>query len=476
MVNTNPGVSVSLRASSQSIVHGCPGVPRSIPRIETVVELRPVNGRPFHLRAVVIELRTIQKISVPTTLGSQDTFREYKVYEDVVFSPTVGSFSQELLGVDIPILFTIPREISSSGMAPLWSASVSHRLCVKVFLGNSYNAETTHMETFPVVIKLYDTLPLYRQYNEPLVRQVISPDNQVEVNLLMPITAVGPKDIFSIDVSIKANALHNRVSKFLKLKELTFQIKEILECHEGGLPARKEAKLLSDHKDFSGIKEKLTSSQSIRCQFNVAFPVENDSLHIYDSSRSNNDDTGNFNHNSNYYGNLEYNSQNNITEDAFSGLDGLGSSSSATVTSANIAKYNIMDKLDEGIPLTHVQGFTSSGKLFSLRYEVVLKIKLAHSKDMDLRIPLTVSPFDRKSSAYLLNWIKKECEMAAQLFGREMVNWFIQNESRANDILRKRYLAPPILYKNTRNDWIRLGFNGDAFGGRHPSKMVEYID
>lgn len=30
MVNNNPGVSVSLRASSQSIVHGCPGVPRSI--------------------------------------------------------------------------------------------------------------------------------------------------------------------------------------------------------------------------------------------------------------------------------------------------------------------------------------------------------------------------------------------------------------------------------------------------------------
>lgn len=424
---------------------------------------------------MVVELRTIQKISVPTTLGSQDTFREYKIYEDVVFSPTVGSFSQELLGVDIPILFTIPREILSSGMAPLWSASVSHRLCVKVFLGNSYNAETTHMETFPVVIKLYDTLPLYRQYNEPLVRQVISADNQVEVNLAMPITAVGPKDFFSIDVSIRANPLHNRVSKFLKLKDLTFQIKEVLECHEGGLPSRKEAKLLSDHKDFLALKQKLTSSQSIRSQFNVAFPVENDSLHIYESSIGNHDGN-NSNNNINNNRNNEFNSVNHITEDAFSGLDGLSSSSSATVTSANIAKYNILDKLDEGIPLTHVQGFTSVGRLFLLSYEVVLKIKLAHSKDMDLRIPLTVSPFDRKSSAYLLNWIKRECDTAGQLFGRDMVNWLIQNESRANDVLRQRYLAPPILYKNTRNDWIRLGFNGDAFGGRHPSKMVDYID
>lgn len=391
---------------------------------------------------MILELRTIQKISIPTTLGSTDSSREYKIHEEMLFRPTAGLFSEEVMGLDLPVLFPLPQDIISSGVFPNWTSSTTHKLCVKVALGDSYITESVHIENFPIAIKLYDTLPLYRQYNEPMLENRISNDKQVALNLTIPISSVGPNDEFIIDLLIQANPLYNKINKNLKLKQLTFQIKEIIECHEGGLTPKKEIKLFTQTKDFLDLQTRL-STEGIKWQFRLPFPIENDSLKMFDMKDSTVEE-------------LQPSMENNAP----------------TVSIANMARNKNIDKIDEGIPITHIQGFTTMGKLFSIRYEIVVKVKLSHGKDMDIRLPITVSAYDRASSAYILQWILKECDVARQRFGKDLVNYIA---GRGGDAKLTRFVPPPIVYHYNRNDWVRLGFNPEEFGtkGTH---SVQYID
>ena len=60
-----------LRISERLPVYGCPGVAMSMPRIETVIELRLLNLRQaFSVRSVRCELRTKQKMVTLLKLGS----------------------------------------------------------------------------------------------------------------------------------------------------------------------------------------------------------------------------------------------------------------------------------------------------------------------------------------------------------------------------------------------------------------------
>lgn len=437
-------IRVALRASSSSIVHGCPGVPQSVPRIDSCIELRPINGVPFFCRSVGIELRTIQKVSVPSTIGTNDTCREYKIYEEpLIFSPPIGEFHQELLAVDIPILIPLPRDIISSGQFPHWNASTVHKLLVKLSCGTSINDETNYVESFPVVIKLYDSLPLYRQFNEPIIESKVSNDHQIVVDLSLPISSVGPKDGLVLYTKVLTNTSNFKINKKLKLKQITMQIKEILECHEGGLPLRKEYKLFSKSEHF---EDQPLNSMGISKEFELQFPLENDYLQMYSSSASS--------------------SQTDV------------SSNVVKTPTAYFNRNKNFDAITEGIPITHTQGFSTLGRLFSIRYEIIFKVKLIHGKDMDIHLPLTVSTYDRISSDYLLNWIMKECKVASDKFGKATINTIRSMSSYHSlvDTLR-RFNPPPIIYRYTKTDWVRLGFNAEAFGPNDLGKdLVVYID
>ena len=134
--------------------------------------------------------------------------------------------------------------------------------------------------------------------------------------------------------------------------------------------------------------------------------------------------------------------------------------------------------MPEGVPLTNVRGFTLLGKLYSLRYELVLKIKVGRGKDFEYTMPITASPFDRESSAFLIDWIKRECVYARKRFGKPLVAKFAHSHSW-NSVYSglKRLIPPPSVYMNTRADWVRLGYNPEAFGRPNVEKTLsDYID
>lgn len=153
----------------------------------------------------------------------------------------MGEFSQLLHGLDIPILIPIPKDLTPTGHSPTLGATTIHNLVVFVSLGNSASTESTFVDYFPVDIKMYDTLPIYRQYNEPIVESRYSSDNQTLVEVAIPVTSIGPGDNLKVMCTVKTNSANNKVKKHIALKQLTFQVKEILECFDGGLPLGKNS-------------------------------------------------------------------------------------------------------------------------------------------------------------------------------------------------------------------------------------------
>lgn len=406
--------------------------------METVIEIRPIAGTPFTCRAVGVELRTEQRVQTSSSFGSSDVFKEYKVCGDpAVYSPPIGNFYQELLALDIPVVLPIPHDTPPSGYFDNWGATTVHHLYVKFTGGTSSQSEYSFLESFAIPIKLYDTLPLYRQFNEKVVEPHISSDNQLVVDITLPVSAFGPSDPFAVAIDVRANPSHNKRKRNLELTLLTLQMREVLECYDGGLPARKDNKFLSTSVNFG---KKLTT-EGFRHEFRFPFPHDNDALVFFREKRR------------------------NYTNEVVS------------APTALFNKNKNYQKLAEGVPLTHVQGFTLNGKLYSLRYEITVKVKINHGKDIEVTLPITVSPFDRESSEYLLLWIKSECLLARDKYGRDTVGQIthLHNLGDIQQILN-HFCAAPHVYFYTKEDWGYLGYDTRAFRRQDGRPLVTHID
>lgn len=440
MVKTCP-VTAELETSDTSIVLGCPGVPRSVPRISTKLLIRSLNGSPFTLRGVGVELRSCQSVSVPLTIGSNDSVHEYKLYEDpFVFSNTFGTFQTDnLIGVDIPILIHLPKDINSSGYNSVWDATTTHFLLVKVSVGDNAESEITFAERFPVPIKTYDSLPIYRQFTESVNESVISGDQQMIVEYHLKESCIGPSDPLVLNIKVMKNLLNYKVHKLLKLKTMTFQIKEILECHEGGLPAFKDNIVVEDVRDCRN----MNLNDEILFNYNFKLPMNSDFLSVFEKHS-----LDKYNHFDENKG-IPYEINNHINH-----------------------KQNQITLID-GVPITHYQRFTSAGKLFSIRYEIQLRLKLIHGKDFTVYVPLVISPFNKVTSEYLLGWIIQECQTANEVFGKQIVNQLVQSFNlKESNAMIQRFKPPVTVYKYNKSDWERLGYSIDSVGTPIPLSMI----
>lgn len=439
-------VTVGLEPSHTSIVWGCPGVPRSVPRIKTTLLIRSITGEPFCLRTVGIELRSVQKISIPSTIGTSDAVQEYKLYEDpFIFNSSFGNFSSAgLLGLDLPILIHLPKDITSSGYNSNWNAYTVHNLIVRVAVGESAQTETNFMELFPVPIKLYDSLPIYRQFLESISESTASNDQQLIVDYNLKESCIGPDDKVNLKIRIMKNSLNYKVSNKLRLKSFNLQVKEVVECHEGGLPPYKDIKLIEDFKECKDHN----LNNDITFDYNFKLPLNHDFLSIFEAA------------------------ENNLEKYKY--FDGPGADTVPLTVNNNINHKQNHIKSIEGVPITHYQNFTLLGKLFSIRYEIVLKLKLIHGKDFTVRIPIILSPYNRVSSQYLLSWIMDQCKLSSEIFGKQLIDQLVHtyNLKDSNRLLAS-YNEPIRVYRNTQSDWVKLGFTMDSFGGPKP---LGYID
>lgn len=389
------------------------------------MEIRAKQG-PFACRLVAVELRAEQRIATLLKLGLGEAFKEWKLYGDSsIFAPPVGQFYTNLIGLDLPVVLPVPRDVPLAGFFPSWDGRLVYFLYVWVIEGKSRDSEIRFEERFPVPIKTYDTLPLYRQFNEPFMEQHPLPDGQIVVDVSVPVSSLGPGDTCTVEFRVRHNPLHNKRKRLLRLKEVTLQLKELVECYDGGLPLKKEYKLRLETVVFDAP----VTSEGTHHRFSFAFPFENDFLELFSASPA--------------------------PEPGFDSLV-------VTSPSASFHKNKNNLKIPDGVPVTHTQGFTNSGKLFLLRYEFILKVRIAHGKDVIAHVPVTVSPFNRAACVYLLNWIKSECMVAADIFGRENVARMARSfkPEEVQSILN-RFTPPPRFYRS--HDYERLGYFRHAF-------------
>lgn len=404
--------------------------------------VRSVSATPVAIRLVSLEIRADQRVTVASTLGSTETVREILLYLDAnAFRPAGGALSLTVLGIDIPVLVPIPREASPSGFFSSCGAASGHSLVVTVYYGTHADAELQLNSQFPFALKFYETLPLYRQFNEPVVTSSVLPDKLFMVETTVPILLVGPQDDFTVDVKIIANPAKTK-HRPPKLAKLTLQIQEILECHEGGLVPYKETKILTTHRAF----DHEIGNHEIKHTFAVKLPLRNEHLHMY--------------------------------YPAVRRSPKLSANETDQVQYTTLARAERISKLPPGVSVTHTQGFTHTGRLFSIRYEAVVKVKVGRAKDMEVRLPVTVSPYDRKSSNYLLMWIMKECEAARNHFGRDVVNGITNavSDPEACRVLSP-FVLPPIVYWTSKGDWIELGYEPELYGEKNTGNCASrYID
>lgn len=390
----------------------------SQPRIDAVILIRPAKPLSFHCKAVSVELQTEQKVA-PSSAFAGETIKLLRVFiEPSVYAPPPGEFSQEVIGLDIPVLIPLDKSVIASGWFEAWGAFTTHRLVVSVsVIASPSGAEQRYLQHFTIPIKTYDTLPGYRQFTEVLCQTHTSLDGQTLVHLRLAASLVGPSDLINFQVQIVANHLHTGKRGRLQLRQVTAHVKEVFEGHDAGLPTRKEIKLFLETRQH----DQVLSTQGHVDEFSVRLPQENDILALFSLPKVQDHEGG-----------------------------------SVSYITATFNK-NKNAKLPEGVPLTHLQGFTAIGKLFSLRYEIVVKVKMNHGKDVECVLPLTVSPFNKASCEYLLQWITKECHIARELFGRsEVARMSASHDADEMYQVLRRFRRPPTVYG--LGDWAKLGY------------------
>ncbi|ODV97663.1 hypothetical protein PACTADRAFT_83106 [Pachysolen tannophilus NRRL Y-2460] len=436
-----------LRPSNKPIVRGSPGVPKTFPRLEGVLEIRSRNGTvPFRIHTIILQLNTIQHVAVPSSskLGSNDASRTYRMYENLHYSSVAGSsnMNEEILGMDLPFIISLGKDIISSSRFPRWDASNQHNLSALITYHSKTNSNNLEVVTvkFPIQIKKYDTLPLYRQFNEPITRTVDSTSTQVLCEYSIPNLSIGPKDDLIIYLKICTinpgpDSILKKAKK-LKLKKITVELKEILECHEGGLH-NQEATLISEIQDFEDL---VIPSQGFATQLSLVCPMENNMLEMSTTPIT---------------------SKLNLNEPS---------------SNFEILPSKIINDIHSGTPISHdSQGFTSIGKLFSIYYELVIKIKMAgKNNNIVISQPITICPYDRITSVNLLKWIMKEYEMSSKQFSLDATQLTETNDNEELNRVMAQACKPPVLYRpNNHRDWTKLGFSESCMNKK---KLVYNID
>lgn len=417
MSNSEP-FNLSLRASNGSMVKGCPGVQRSFPRIEGILEVRSNNGLPVVIRKVLVTLVNAQEITVPSSsgIGSNSLSRSFDL-----FTYTVYAGSQDALGMDIPFIVPIPQDIIASGEIPKFSMVNKTLLRFNITYGNKVVADSVH--EYPIPVKKYNTLPIYRQFNNLGTKTVDSPDRLVLLDYSIPRLCVGPGDNTEFVLKVSLNAHHH---KKVKLKKLYLELREVVEFHDGGFQD-KITKIANTQTEFTST-DVSREGKSFKLEFKV--PVE-----------------------------TPWNEMTSVDEQE-------------NVPIRSIKSLKTLGKFNTNVPLSHAQGFTNIGKLFSVRYELYLKIKFSHAKDLELKQQLIVSPINTASSYNVLKWIMQECDLASLIFGSNF-------DSNMDTTLKRAYsLSSDKLkvYKSSSvDDWVRLGL-GERLVRTQGKVLDYYID
>ncbi|RMX81532.1 hypothetical protein D0869_06739 [Hortaea werneckii] len=346
---------------------GYPGISATLPRIEGRVEIRPAVGvsAPVNISLVTICLQRRESINpaAESVIRSQLSSARREITDIVgkemlLFRCPPGKESESVLCMDLPFVIFIPYGRGGEEIArrvPPASLQLEKR-SAETFYELVVTVQQGHSEQrkypFAVPIQRYDTLSTFGMYNRPESAERVT-DHLVTLGISLPRWSYGPLDPVSVYIKLSPNPEWISKAKKVTIQSITVGIdEEVIYNHEGDEPKR-TVKTLAKHNQAVGVK---MPEAGYFTNLGLVFPARE----------------------------LR---------------DGDG----------------VLPRGRKEFPLYSVSGFTTTGTLYKIEYYLTVKAKLSSARDILLRQPIVVCPFDHAGCKEEMEAIEQAAKDAAHI-------------------------------------------------------------
>jgi len=346
---------------------GYPGISATLPRIEGKVEIRPLVGvsAPVLVSLVTIALQRRETIHPSAdSVTKKHLAAPRKEITDVVgkemllFRCPAGKEYESVLSMDLPFVIFIPYGRGGEEVArrvPPASLQLPSRTA-ETYYELVVTVQQGHQEqkkyAFPVPISRYDTLSTFGMYNRPESAERVT-DHLVTLGISLPRWSYGPLDPVSVYIKLSPNPDWLSKAKKVTIQKITVGIdEEIVFNHEGDEPSRK-VKTLAKTTQAVGVK---MPEAGYFTNLGLVFPAKD--------LRDN---------------------------------DG------------------IIPRGKKEFPMYTVSGFTTTGTLYKIEYYLTVKAQMSAAKDILLRQPIVVCPFDHAGCKEEMEAIEQAAKDAAHV-------------------------------------------------------------
>lgn len=295
--------------------------------------------------------------------------------EMLLFRCAQGKGSESILCMDLPFVIFIPYGRGGEEIArrvPPASLQLDKRTA-ETFYEIVVTVQQGHQEQrkypFPVPISRYDTLSTFGMYNRPESAERVT-DHLVTLGISLPRWSYGPLDPVSVYIKLSPNPDWTSKAKRVTIQDITVGIdEEIIYNPEGDEPVRK-TKTLAKHKQSVGVK---LPEAGYFTNLGLVFPARE----LRDSE-------------------------------------------------------GILPRGRKEFPMYSVGGFTTTGTLYKIEYYLTVKVsdeldvlylsmlmdsqaKLSSARDILLRQPIVVCPFDHAGCKEEMEAIEQAAKDAAHI-------------------------------------------------------------
>jgi len=268
-----------------------------------------------------------------------------------------GRDAEHVLLMDLPFMVFIPFGRGGEEVArrvPPASLQLDKRTAETFYelVVELRNGSEIRKYAFPVPIARYDTLSTFGMYNRPESAERTT-DHIVTLGISLPRWSYGPLDPVSVYIKLSPNADWMSKAKRVTIQSITVGIEEeIIYNHEGDEPSRK-TKVLAKHNQTVGVR---MPEAGYFTNLGLVFPARE----LRDS-------------------------------------DG------------------ILQRGKKEFPTYAVSGFTTTGTLYKIEYYLTVKAKLSSARDILLRQPIVVCPFDHAACKEEMEAIEQAAKDAAHV-------------------------------------------------------------
>ncbi|KAK3677849.1 hypothetical protein LTR78_001944 [Recurvomyces mirabilis] len=325
---------------------GYPGISATLPRIEGKVEIRPGVGisAPVAVSLVTVSLQRRESINpaAESMIRSQLSNARKEITELVgkemlLFRCAAGRESESVLCMDLPFVIFIPYGRGGEEMArrvPPASLQLDKRTA-ETYYELVVTVQQGHQDqrkyAFPVPISRYDTLSTFGMYNRPESAERVS-DHLVTLGISLPRWSYGPLDPVSVYIKLSPNPDWLPKAKKVTIQSITVGIDEEIVYNPEGDEPKRSVKTLAKHQQAVGVR---MPEAGYFTNLGLVFPARE----LRDSE-------------------------------------------------------GVLPRGRKEFPMHAVVGFTTTGTLYKIEYYLTVKAKMSSARDIVLRQPIVVCPYD----------------------------------------------------------------------------------